>query len=212
MTKKIKTIRLILPIIIVLLIVGLTSFLRYKNWQRKFEAPRQDTQLIGFKIKKSATLMAVVRDLHYYGFIKDENAFKYALEHTKDNTPGKVNTLIIGSNTIDREARYLFSQSMTAWQIADILLSQGELSTCNHGCPDSNFDPELLPGGDLAPTLKEKYSWVQTCEDCTKEIGHDGGQLSSEQYYKRTGIRRCVAPDGREFTEGKEGWSDLPTP
>ena len=59
---------------------------------------------------------------------------------------------------------------------------------------------------------KEKYSWIKTYEECTKAIGHDGGQLSSEQYYQKTGIRRCVAPDGREFTEGKEGWSDIPTP
>ena len=132
--------------------------------------------------------MAVVGDLHYYGFIKDEGAFKYALEHTKDNTPGKENALTIGSNTIDRKARYKISQSMTAWQMADILLNQGELSTCDHGCPDSNFDPELLPGGDLAPTLKEKYSWVKTYQDCAKAIGQDGGQLSSEQYYERTGL------------------------
>lgn len=195
-----------------LLVLSLGALLWYKNWQGKFEAPRQNTQLIGFTIKKDTTLMAVVGNLHNYGFIKDEDAFKYALEHSKDNTAGKANALTIGSKTIDREARYKISQSMTAWQIADILLNQGGLSTCDHGCPDSNFDPELLPGGDLAPTLKEKYSWVKTYEDCTKAIGYDGGQLSSEQYFQRTGIRRCVSPDGREFTFGKEGWSDVPTP
>lgn len=204
--------RKLIYLFLFIVILGLSSLLWYRNWQSKFEAPRQNTQPIGFTIKKDTTLMAVVGDLHYYGFIKDEDAFKYALEHTKDNTPSKENALTIGSNTIDREARYKISQSMTAWQIADILLNHGELSNCDHGCPDSNFDPELLPGGDLAPTLKEKYSWVKSYEDCTKAIGHDGGQLSSEQYYQRTGIRRCVAPDGREFTEGKEGWSDVPTP
>lgn len=213
MAKKIKSLpHKLLYLSFLVVIVVSVSFLWYKNWQSKFDAPRQNTQSIGFTINKDTTLMAVVGDLHYYGFIKDEGAFKYALEHSKDTTPGKESALTIGDNTIDREARYKISQSMTAWQIADVLLNQGELSTCDHGCPDSNFNPELLPGGDLAPTLKEKYSWVKTYEECTKAIGHDGGQLSSEQYAQRTGIRRCVAPDGREFTEGKEGWSDVPTP
>lgn len=214
MAKKTKPVsmRKLIYLVLFILILGLGALGWYKNWQSKFEAPRQNTQSIGFTIKKDTALMAVVGDLHYYGFIKDEGAFKYALEHTKDNTPGRENALTIDGNTIDREARYKISQSMTAWQVADVLLNQGELSTCDHGCPDNNFDPELLPGGDLTPTLKEKYSWVKTYEDCTKTIGHDGGQLSSEQYAQRTGIRRCVAPDGREFTEGKEGWSDVPTP
>lgn len=214
MAKKTKLVsmRKLIYLVLFIVILGLGALLWYKNWQSKFEPPRQNTQSIGFTIRKDTTLTAVVGDLHYYGFINDEGALKYALEHAKDNTPGKENALTIGSNTIDREARYKISQSMTAWQIADVLLNQGELSTCDHGCPDSNFDPQLLPGGDLAPTLKEKYSWVKTYEDCTKAIGHDGGQLSSEQYAQRTGIRRCVAPDGREFTQGKEGWSDIPTP
>lgn len=198
-------IRKLMYLVLFIVILGLGALVWYKNWQGKFEAPRQNTQSIGFTIKKDTTLMAVVGDLLYYGFIKDQGALKYALEHSKDTTPGKENALTIGSNTINREARYKISQSMTAWQIAHVLLNQGELSTCDHGCPDSNFDPELLPGGDLAPTLKEKYSWVKTYEDCTKAIGHDGGQLSSEQYAQRTGIRKCVSPDGREFTQGKDG-------
>ena len=184
------------------------SLLWYKNWQSKFEAPRQKAPSIEFTISKDKTLMAVSGDLHYYGFIKDENAFQYALEHTKDTKPGNETSIKIGNNTIDREARYTISQSMTAWQIADVLLNQGTSSPCNNGCPKSSFNPELLPGGDLAPTLKEKYSWVKTYEDCTKAIGHDGGQLSSEQYYQRTGIRKCVSPDSREFTQGKDGWTD----
>ncbi len=199
---------------VVLVVTVLASVLWYRNWQSKFETPRQNTQLIGFTIKKDTTLMAIVGDLHYYGFVKDENAFKFALEHTQDTTKGGTNFIKVGrgSKTIEREARYEISQSMTAWQIAGVLLNQGKLSTCDHGCPDSNFDPELLPGGDLAPTIKQKYEWIKTYEDCVKAIGHDGGQLSSEQYAQRTGIKRCVAPDGREFTQDKEGWSDIPTP
>ncbi len=161
----------------------------YENWQGKFEAPRQNAPSIEFTISKDKTLMAVSGDLHYYGFIKDESAFQYALEHTKDTRPGNETSIKIGGNTIDRETRYTISQTMTTWQIADVLLNQGISNPCNNGCPESNFNPELLPGGDLAPTLKEKYSWIKTYEDCTKAIGHDGGQLSSEQYYQRTGIK-----------------------
>lgn len=199
-------------LIVLIVIAAIGTTLWYKNWQSKFEAPRQNTKTIEFTISKDKTLTAVIGDLHYYGFIKNENAFQYALEHATDTRAGNGNSIKVGNSTIDREAKYTISQSMTAWQIADILLNKGESNPCNNGCPESSFNPELLPGGDLAPTLKEKYLWVKTYEDCTKAIGHDGGQLSSEQYYQRTGIRRCVAPDGREFTQGKEGWSDVPTP
>lgn len=150
--------------------------------------------------------------MKYYDFIKDETIFKYALEHSKDTNPGRENAIKIGDNTIDRETVYKISQSMNAWELADVLLNQGVYQSCDHGCPESNFTPELLPGGDLAPTIKEKYSSVKTYEDCVEAIGNDSGQLSSEQYYERTGIRRCVSPDGREFTEGKKGWSDQPSP
>lgn len=213
MTKKIKLLpRKLIYAGFLVLAVATVSILWYKNWQSKFEAPRQNSPSIEFTISKDKTLMAVSGDLHYYGFIKDEGAFQYTLGHTKDTKLGNETSIKIGNNTIDREARYTISQSMTAWQIADVLLNQGESNPCNNGCPESSFNPELLPGGDLAPTIKQKYSWVKTYEDCTKAIGHDGGQLSSEQYYQRTGIKRCVAPDGREFTQGKEGWSDVPTP
>jgi hypothetical protein len=213
MAKKMKSLpRKLVYIVFLIVAVAIVSFLWYKNWQSKLDAPRQNTPAIEFTISKDKTLMAVVGDLHYYGFIKDESAFQYALEHTKDTKSGNGTSIKIGNNTIDRESRYTISQSMTAWQIANVLLNQGVSNPCNNGCPESSFNPELLPGGYLAPTLKEKYSWVKTYEDCTKAIGHDGGQLSSEQYYQKTGIKRCVAPDGREFTQGKEGWSDIPTP
>lgn len=196
----------------ILLILGLSALAWYQNWQSRFTAPRQQARIVTFTIRKNTALTAVMSDLHYYGFIKDESAIKYALEQTKDRTPGTANAIVIGKNTIDREASYQISQSMTAWEIAAVLLNEGELRTCNHGCPDSKFEPKLLPGGDLAPTIKEKYSWVMTYDDCKKAIGSDGGQLSSTQSEEKTGIRRCVAPDGREFTAGQAGWSNLPTP
>lgn len=192
--------------LVILLILGL--LFAYKNWLDNFEAPKQNTPDIEFTIRKDTSLDAVVSDLKYYDFIKNENAFRYALKKRKDITTGNENSLKIGNNTIDREARYTISQSMTAWQIADILLNKGEYTSCDRGCPDSNFNPELLQGGDLAPTMKQKYEYVKSYDDCVKAIGRDGGQLSSEQYYERTGIKMCVSPDGREFTKDKEGWTD----
>jgi len=205
--------RLIVFIIFTLLASGV-GYSIFKSRQSSFEAPRQNTQTIQFTIGKNFTLDAIVGDLKYYDFIRDERAFTFALEHTQDNTKGGENFIKVGrgSKTIEREAVYIISQSMSAWELASVLLNSGTHQDCDHGCPESNFIPELLPGGDLAPTIKEKYSWVKTYEDCVEAIGHDGGQLSSEQYYERTSIRRCISPDGREFTEGKEGWSDKPSP
>lgn len=210
--KKRKRLAIIL-LVTVLALSGIAYFL-FKNFQSKFEAPKQNTPDIQFTISKNKTLDAIVGDLKYYDFIKDERAFNFALEHTQDDTKGGVNFIKVGKGgkTIEREAVYTISQSMNAWELASVLLNSGTRQDCDRGCPESNFIPELLPGGDLAPTVKEKYSWVKTYEDCVKAIGNDGGQLSSEQYYERTGIRRCVSPDGREFTEGQEGWSDKPSP
>lgn len=202
---KQKSVKFLYTIVVLLFLLLLFI---YKNWISGFDAPRQNTTDIEFTIRKDTSLDAVVSDLKYYDFIKDENAFRYALKKTKDTTIGNENSLKIGNNTIDREARYTISQSMNAWEIADILLNKGEHTSCDKGCPDSNFNPELLQGGDIAPTIKQKYEYVKSYEDCVKAIGSDGGQLSSEQYYERTGIKKCVSPDGREFTKGKEGWSD----
>src|SRR3972149_3838868 len=210
MAKRIKVKSKMLCLIAAVLILSLGGFGLCKNWQSKFEAPRKDTPDIAFTIGKDRTLQSIVGDLRYYDFIKDEGAFTFALEHTQDNTKGGENFIKIGkgSKTIEREAVYTISQSMDAWELASVLLNGGARQDCDHGCPESNFIPELLPGGDLAPTIKEKYSWVKTYEDCVKAIGHDGGQLSSEQYAQRTGIRKCVSPDSREFTQGKDGWTD----
>lgn len=210
--KKRKRLVLIL-LVTTLMVLGVVYSL-FKTLQPTFEAPRKNTPDVQFTISKNKTLDAIVGDLKYYDFIKDERAFTFALEHTQDNTKGGENFIKVGkgSKTIEREAVYTISQSMNAWELASILLNGGARQDCDHGCPESDFIPELLPGGDLAPTIKEKYSWVKTYDDCVKAIGHDGGQLSSEQYFERTGIRRCVSPDGREFTQGKEGWSDKPSP
>lgn len=168
----------------------------------KFEAPRQEGSTIQYRIGKEATLMGVVSNLYYYGFIEDENAFKYALEHAQDTNPGREGAIKAGNNTIDTQTTYKISQAMDAWELADVLLNKGRFDDCSHGCPGM-FYPELLPGGDLAPSVDDRFKWVETYEDCVEVRG----QLSSEQYSQRTGEpRKCVTPDGREFAEGQEGW------
>lgn len=206
---------IITPLLVAALLLAGGSYW-YKSRQSKFEAPRKNAPMVQFRVSKSNTLIAVTGNLHYYGFVKDEDAFRYALEYTKDNTPGKEGAIKVGNNTIDTEAVYTISQTMSAWEIAKILLNDGtpSVSDCSHGCPDTTpFNPELLPGGDLSPSLQEqlraKYNWVKSYEDCIKAHG----QLSSEQYAQRTGKpRECVNPDSRVFTQGKEGWSDHPSP
>ncbi len=210
--------RIIAPFlfIVCLLLVGVLYW--HKSFQDRFTPPRKDAPMVKFRVDKQNTLIAVTGDLAYYGLVKDEEALKYALLHTRDNTPGREGALKVGDNTIDIDSTYDISQTMTAWEIARILLNEGEYSPrdCSHGCEEYNpFTPALLPGGDIAPTWQEqmraKYSWVKTFEDCVKTIGHDGGQLTSEEASKRTGHRRvCNTADGRYFIQGKEGWSDYP--
>jgi len=189
-----------------------------KSSQDKFTASRKDAPMVKFRVDKQNTLMAVTGNLHYYGFVKDEDALEYALEHTKDNTPGKPEAIKIGNNTIDTETAYNISQSMNTWEIAQILLNDGTLSVsdCDHGCPSNNpFTPEILPGGDIAPTWEEqmqaKYAWVKTFDDCVKAISSDGGHITSEEASKRTGFPRvCNTADSRFFIQGKDGWTKTP--
>ena len=196
MKKKLPTI----PLIVVALVL-LASIAVYftKSRQSKFEAPRQEAQTVQYRIGKEATLMGVINNLHYYGFIKDENAFKYALGHAEDATPGQEGAISISNNTINTQTTYEISQTMSAWELAEVLLNEGKFDDCSHGCPGM-FYPELLPGGDLAPSVNDRFKWVETYEDCVEARG----QLSSEQYSQRTGEpRKCVTPDGREFTQGQ---------
>ena len=211
-------VRVIVPFLLVVLLLSLGSFYLLKSSQDKFAPPRKDAPMVNFRVSKENTLIAVTGNLYYYGFVKDEEALKYALEHTKDNTSGKEGAIKVGSNTIDTETAYTISQTMSAWEIARILLNKGtpSVSDCDHGCPSNNpFTPEILPGGDIAPTWQEqmraKYGWVKTFDDCITAIGHDGGQVTSEENFKQTGHPRvCNTADGRYFVQGQEGWSDTP--
>lgn len=186
---------------LIVILLGLFVFLLlFLGVKSQFESPKKSAQDVQFMVGKDRTLQAIVGDLNYYGFIKNESAFKFALRFVKDNTPGNENSIRIGNNTLDRLAVYKISQSMNAWQLAEALLNDGEFQDCSHGCPPGSFYPALLPGGELKPS---EYEWVETYEDCVKAKG----QLSSEQYSQRTGNpRKCVTPDGKEYTQGEEGW------
>ncbi len=214
MTMKMKNkVRIIAPFLLVALLLLGVGLYWYKSFQDRFAAPRKNAPIVQFKVSKENTLLAVTGNLAYYGLVKDEEALKYALLHTRDTTPGNENSLRIGQNTINTESIYEISQSMSAWQIADILLNQGK--SCGSRCESFVFNPELLPGGDVAPAWKEqmqaKYSWVKNYDDCLKAIGHDGGQVTSEEASRRTGHPRvCNTADGRYFVQGKEGWTDYP--
>lgn len=199
--------RITIGFVLVLFFGCYIAFYKYQNVQKdKFTAPRpQISTTYTFRVGKDAEIDGVIGNLEYYGFVKDKQALLKALEKTRDNTPGNEDSIQIYGNTIDREAEYTLSQAWDAWKIAQILLNEGKHQDCSHGCPPGLFYPELLPGGDPAPTLSEQHEWVKTFEDCVKAKG----QLSSEQYSERTGEpRKCVSPDSREFTEGQEGWTE----
>jgi len=79
---------------------------------------------VDLRINTNTTLNGLVGNLYYYGFIRDENSFRYALEHTKDVTPGDKAIKVDEGRTIDTNAEYRISEDMSAWQIADILLNR----------------------------------------------------------------------------------------
>jgi len=171
----------------------------------KFAAPRDNLQVFQFQVGENATLDGIASNLAYYGFIKDEDAFKEAVSKSEDNTEGREGAVVLeNGNSINTQATYNISQNMTAWEIASILLNEGKEESCTHGCPPGLFYPEVLPGGEMAPTLQEQYSWIENYDDCVKA----GGQTYSEQYLEKTGgPDHCVSPDGeKEFIEGQEGW------
>lgn len=79
---------------------------------------------IDLRIGANTTLQGLVGNLAYYGFIRDEKTFLYALEHTTDTTSSQ-NAINVGkTGTIDRNAEYRISEDMTAWELADILLNK----------------------------------------------------------------------------------------
>lgn len=87
------------------------------------EAKKTADEGVSFYITGNTTLDAVISNLHYYGLVKDEKAFREALEKTKDTLPGKENAIKVGNNTIDIHAYYGLKKGLTAWEVADVLLN-----------------------------------------------------------------------------------------
>ena len=76
-----------------------------------------------FYVTDKMTINALISNLHYYGLVKDEAALRYALENAEDTHPAqKPNPIKIGKNDIDRGV-YGLGASMSAWEIAQILLN-----------------------------------------------------------------------------------------
>lgn len=79
---------------------------------------------ISLRLSDKTNLEALISNLHFYGFIRDEKAFIYALENTIDTNVGKANALKVGkSGTVDVGAYYKITEDMDAWQLADELLN-----------------------------------------------------------------------------------------
>ena len=99
---------------------------RLRMTPEDLERTKERTE-VTFRLTKNSTIEAIIGNLYYYGFIRDENALRYTLEHTQDDLPGKEGALMIGRNgTIDINAGYRISEDMSAWQIADTLLNKPE--------------------------------------------------------------------------------------
>jgi hypothetical protein len=77
------------------------------------------------RLRENSTLEGLLGNLEYYGFVRDKEALRYALEHTEDThqgrTPGQ--NIEIGENTISLYSYYRISEDMTAWKIANELLN-----------------------------------------------------------------------------------------
>jgi hypothetical protein len=75
------------------------------------------------RLTGDTTIEGLIGNLEYYGFVKDKDALKYALENSKDTMPGRTDAMKAGNNTVDKYAYYRISENMTAWEIADELLN-----------------------------------------------------------------------------------------
>lgn len=76
------------------------------------------------RLRESTTLEGLLSNLEYYGFVRDKETLRYALEHAEDTHKGRTSgNLEIGNNTISIYSYYRISEAMTAWEIADQLLN-----------------------------------------------------------------------------------------
>lgn len=83
---------------------------------------------VDLRVSKGTTLMAIVGNLYYYGFIDDEAGFTKLLKRTKDTTTGREGAIRAENNTIDTSSSYYINSQMTDEEIADTLLNKGRYS------------------------------------------------------------------------------------
>lgn len=81
---------------------------------------------VDLRIGEDTTLQALVSNLTYYGFVRDEKTLLYALEHTNDTTSYENAIVVDKTGSIDRNSEYRISEDMTAWELADVLLNKPE--------------------------------------------------------------------------------------
>lgn len=89
----------------------------------KARKPSSDGKIM-LRVRETTTLDGLLSNLEYYGFVRDQEALRYALEHTEDTQEGKANPIMVGDDkTISTWSYYKISEDMTAWEIADELLN-----------------------------------------------------------------------------------------
>jgi len=107
----------------------------YREKLRMSPDEARDAAAVGtsFYVSDSMTIDALISNLHYYGLVRDEQALRYALEHSNDSVPGNSNALKIGADkTIDR-GYYSLGPNMNTWEIADALLNEPKESKIDYG-------------------------------------------------------------------------------
>jgi len=79
---------------------------------------------VDLRLSDKTTLEALIGNLYYYGFIRNQESFRYALLHTDDMGSADKVIVVDEKRAIDVNAEYRISEDMDAWQIADILLNK----------------------------------------------------------------------------------------
>lgn len=106
------------------------------------EAKKMAADGVILRVSKDTTLMGIVGNLYYYGFIDSEDSFNKLLETASDTTPGSEGTIKVGNNTIDTQTSYYLNYNMTDKEIADTLLNKGKFE------PNfTRYNYLFMPGG-----------------------------------------------------------------
>jgi len=90
------------------------------------EAKKMAAEGVILRVSKDTTLMGIVGNIYYYGFIDNEDAFNKLLKSASDTKQGREGTIKAGDNTIDTQTSYYLNYNMTDEEIADTLLNKGK--------------------------------------------------------------------------------------